>query len=164
MTPTSLKQYKHGCLTLYNNFLVFSVQVGPSEHLQRNATNLEQKNNCVIFPERFSSSIHGIDFVPKEILLKQSVRASKMTHYSFIKTTILSQLIEESQTAESMTVCYERTSETIQRKASVRFQILSLHHVNKFRVKQCSHRCHRAMVSDVDIAVDTQSNLLFAGL
>lgn len=41
----------------------------------------------------------------------------------------------------------------------MQFQILSLHHVNKHRVKQCSHHCQWMMVNDVNIAVDTESNL-----
>lgn len=45
----------------------------------------------------------------------------------------------------------------------MQFQILSLHHVNKLAAKQCSHHCQWLMVSDVDIAVDTQSNLPEAG-
>lgn len=46
----------------------------------------------------------------------------------------------------------------------MQFQILSLHHVNKLNVKQCSHHCQRVIVNDVDIAADTLSNLPESGL
>lgn len=39
------------------------------------------------------------------------------------------------------------------------FQIWSVHHVNKLRVKQCSHHWQWEMVNHVDIAADTQSDL-----
>lgn len=42
---------------------------------------------------------------------------------------------------------------------ATQFKILSLHHVNKPRVKQCTHRCQWVIINDVDIAVDTQSYL-----
>lgn len=79
------------------------------------------------------------------------VRAFKLRHYSFIKT-VLSQTI---QTSRHVSVCLFKPLKQYKENLAVQFQILSLHHVNKLRVKQCSHHCQWVMVNDVDVAVDT---------
>lgn len=76
----------------------------------------------------------------------------RLTHYSLIKTN----KVLSAPGAEPMTVllwfCVNHQNNT-KENAAMLFQILSLHRVNKLRVKQCSHRCQSATVNDVDTGV-----------
>lgn len=65
---------------------------------------------------------------------------------------------------DSFFMCQCKPLKQYKHKPAMPFQKLSLHHVNILRVKQCSHHCQWMMVNDVDIAVDTQSNLPEVGL
>lgn len=52
-------------------------------------------------------------------------------------------------------MCLCKRSKQYKEHPTVQFQILSLYHVNKQWVKQCSHHCQWPMVNDVDIAVES---------
>lgn len=78
---------------------------------------------------------------------------------------LLRQTIQTVRELNPWQLCFVSmlTFETIQRNSAMHFQIWSVHRVNKLRVKQCSHHWQWDMVSHVDIAADTESDLPEAG-
>lgn len=64
-------------------------------------------------------------------------------------------LNQDSWIHDWFAVCLYKPPKQYKENPAVQFQILSLHHVNKPGVKQCSHHWQWVMVNDVDVAVES---------